>query len=476
MTSQPDIRPTFPLLRYFVISSLVIILVATTVVGFLFVQFGESAFRTGIERRSAEEAVHFSAIFFDGVWDPSTSESASPSWEEVDQTLFDEFARSVTFGLSIVQITVRDVDDRLIFTTAAFGGLVPVTPQDAVDRVVRQGLPYAAVYQDQELATPDGIHELDVVITYAPLRDISPEAALEGQIVGIMAIAQDITEEFEEARRSRILTAIIGSALMGAFLFLSLFLIVYQGDRRLERQRQELEVVSLQAARSGRLAAIGELVSGVVHELNNPLSGVAGISRIMMERDLDNTTREELSIIRRETDRSIRIVQNLLDFARPSSGSGMVQLSMNEVVRTALDLRRNELQMGNITLVEDLDPDIPTVLGDAHELQQVVLNLTINAEQAMTKAHGGGRLFVRSESTGDMVRVIISDNGPGISSESIDRLFDPFFTTKDPGEGTGLGLSISYGIIRNHSGKLWAESDPPHGATFFVELPSYQPE
>ena len=90
----------------------------------------------------------------------------------------------------------------------------------------------------------------------------------------------------------------------------------------------------------------------------------------------------------------------------------------------------------------------------------------------MTKAHGGGRLFVKSESTGDAVRVIVSDSGPGIPSESLDRLFDPFFTTKDSGEGTGLGLSISYGIIRSHSGNLWVESDPPHGATFFIELPS----
>ena len=472
VTSQSDTRPAFPLLRYFVVSSLTIIILATAVVGFLFVQVGESAFRSGIQRRSADEAVHFSALFFESVWEPSTRDSTSPGWAEVDQRPIEDFARRIAFGLSIVQITVRDVADSLIFTNAASPGMLPVTPDDALDRVLRQGRPYAAVYQDQELSTPDGSQELDVVITYVPLSDVSPKEALEGRNIGILAITQDITEEFAEARRSRILTSIVGSALTGAFLFFTLLLIVYRADRRLVEQRQELEIASLQAAQSGRLAAIGELVSGVAHELNNPLSGIAGVSRIMMERDRDPANREELSIIRRETDRSIRIVQNLLDFARPSSGDKMVRTSINEAIRVALDLRRHELEMENITLVEDLTPDIPLVLGDAHELQQVVLNLTINAEQAMTKAHGGGRLFVKSESTGDVVRVIVSDSGPGIPSESLDRLFDPFFTTKDSGEGTGLGLSISYGIIRSHSGNLRVESDPPHGATFFIELPS----
>ena len=267
------------------------------------------------------------------------------------------------------------------------------------------------------------------------------------------------------------MTAIVGSTLTGAFLFFALLFIVYRADRRLERQRQELNLANLQSAQPGRLAAIGELVSGVAHELNNPLSGIAGVSRAMTDRDLDPAAREELSIIRRETDRTIRIVRGLLDFARPGSGDRMVRMSINEAIGVALDLRRNELQMENITLVEDLEPDIPQVFGDPHELQQVVLNLAINAEHAMTGAAGAGRLLVKSESDRDVVRVIVSDSGPGIPPESLDRLFDPFFSTKDSGEGTGLGLSIAYGIIRNHSGNLWAESEPPHGATFYIELP-----
>ena len=188
MTNNSGGLPTFPLLRYFVASSLVIILLATAVVGFLFVQVGENAFRTGTERRSADEAVHFSALFFDTVWEPSNGDSLSPSWAQVDRELLETFARKVAFGLSIVRITVRDVDDGLIFTSAETSDMLPVTPAEAMDRVIRQGRTFAGVYRDREISTPDGGQILDVVTTYAPLSDVSPEEAVEGQNIGILEI------------------------------------------------------------------------------------------------------------------------------------------------------------------------------------------------------------------------------------------------------------------------------------------------
>ena len=179
-------------------------------------------------------------------------------------------------------------------------------------------------------------------------------------------------------------------------------------------------------------------------------------------------------MIQQEAERSIRIVQNLLQFARPGEEYNS-SVSVNEAVTKALDLRRHQLQLENITLIEDLDPRLPPVQGNDHELQQVFLNLVVNAEQTMTKANGGGRLLVKTEDLGHQIRIIVSDNGPGIAPENLERLFDFFFTTKEVGEGTGLGLSICYGIVERHSGRIWAESDPPNGATFFVELPTSGP-
>ena len=190
----------------------------------------------------------------------------------------------------------------------------------------------------------------------------------------------------------------------------------------------------------------------------------------MRSSDGDPAFEKDLAIVQQETERSTCIVQNLLSFSRGSSGEKHY-LSINQAVESAIELRRYELQLNNVTLDQQLQPDLPYAMVDAHQIQQVALNLIVNAEQAMVEASGGGALVVATDTYDGMVRLSVTDTGPGIPPDAISKLFDPFFSTKDVGKGTGLGLSISFGIIRDHGGRIRVENSPAGGARFIVEIP-----
>ena len=231
----------------------------------------------------------------------------------------------------------------------------------------------------------------------------------------------------------------------------------------------ELKTAQQSLVQAEKLSSLGKLVAGVAHELNNPLYSISGLSQLVLSRDLDKTLRNELEMIHAEAERSVKIVQNLLSFARRDD-SGKALISVNLPIQAAVELRRYELEVNNIELEVNLQPDLPWTMAERHQIQQVALNLIINAEQAMLEAHGAGRLVVQTEQAGHMIRWNIRDDGPGIPSEILDQIFDPFFTTKDVGKGSGLGLSICYGIIQEHGGSIHANSEPGH-TTFTVELP-----
>ncbi|MBI4282337.1 MAG: PAS domain S-box protein [Chloroflexi bacterium] len=240
--------------------------------------------------------------------------------------------------------------------------------------------------------------------------------------------------------------------------------------RELEETVHKLREAQQQLVQYEKLAAIGQLVSGVAHELNNPLTGVWGITELVLRRDLDNTVREDVELIHNEAARAVRIVQNLLSFARarrPERSHG----SINEALEKTLELRAYGMGVSGIDLERDLQPDLPNTWFDFHQMQQVFLNIVVNAEQAMTEANGGGKLKVRTRRVDGSIQISFTDDGPGIPKENMGRIFDPFFTTKEVGKGTGLGLSICYGIVQEHGGRIWAESEVGKGATFTVEIP-----
>jgi signal transduction histidine kinase/CheY-like chemotaxis protein len=239
--------------------------------------------------------------------------------------------------------------------------------------------------------------------------------------------------------------------------------------KRLEDQTRDLYHQLLQAE---KLAALGQTISGVAHELNNPLATILTWAERLSQRPVDEKTKRGLETILSESERAAKIVRNLLTFARKRQ-STRAMVDLNHVVRETLALRSYEQHITNITIVDALAAGLPQVFADAHQVQQVLLNLVINAEQAMLAANGRGTLVVRSWHDVDREAVVleINDDGPGIADELQPKIFDPFFTTKEVGKGTGLGLTVAYAIVQEHGGRIRLASTAGTGASFFVELP-----
>jgi len=273
------------------------------------------------------------------------------------------------------------------------------------------------------------------------------------------------------------------------------------------RNMTESKLLREQVLQAEKMAALGQLISSIAHELNNPLTTMIGYSDLLrMQEDLAESLREGLEAIHEAAVRASRIIKNLLTFARRHRSAKSL-VDVNELLERTLALRAYEMSVNNIQMVKELAPHLPTTVADANQLQQVFLNLIINAEQAMLEAHGKGRLVVQTRlvtsrlslaarehgvarhqslvaseeavtsdhltderlATGDCIEITFADDGPGISATHLSRIFEPFFTTKRV--GTGLGLSISRSIIQDHGGRIDVQSQPGSGATFIVELP-----
>jgi PAS domain S-box-containing protein len=222
-----------------------------------------------------------------------------------------------------------------------------------------------------------------------------------------------------------------------------------------------------------RLATVGTLIGGVAHELNNPLHAISNFAELMLNEPRSDQDREDLDTIRREAGRAAKIVADLRLLARTSQdiASERALVDLNEVVRHVLKTRRYALSTRNIELREDLATGLPPIRADRGDIEQVVLNLVVNAEQAIERCEGIRRLILRSRAADDGVALYVVDSGPGIAPEHLDRIFDPFFTTKAPGEGTGLGLSLVYNIVAEHGGEIHVESEFGNGAAFRVHFP-----
>jgi CheY-like chemotaxis protein len=211
----------------------------------------------------------------------------------------------------------------------------------------------------------------------------------------------------------------------------------------------------------------------VAHELNHPLATILSwAERLSQKSALDDSVRRGLETIFSESERAARIVRNLLTFARKRQTT-RAMVDVNQVLRETLALRSYEQRISNVMVVEALAAGLPKVFADGHQLQQVLLNLIINAEQAMLSTRGSGVLVVRTWHDADQESVVleINDDGPGIADDVQLKIFDPFFTTKDVGKGTGLGLTVAYAIVQEHGGRIRLESKPGAGASFYVELP-----
>ena len=272
------------------------------------------------------------------------------------------------------------------------------------------------------LIRADGSHGIAALL-YAPVREGSA-------ITRVLILARDVTDQ-----------------------------------RRSESQYQQAE----------KLAALGQVVSGVAHEINNPAAIISGFAQTLLLDDLKPEQRDMLQMMYDEATRIGRITASLLAFAR-AGGKQRALVDLNDIARRTFALRSYHLSTLNITVALDLDPGEPKIWADGSELQQLLLNLLINAEQALVTVDPPRTIAVRSRADERDARLEIADSGPGIPTELRTRIFDPFFTTKPEGVGTGLGLSICYGVARDHGGRIWVESEPGGGARFCVTLPRDQRE
>jgi PAS domain S-box-containing protein len=248
---------------------------------------------------------------------------------------------------------------------------------------------------------------------------------------------------------------------------------ILSGSVHIATDITERKQIEQQLIMSDRLASIGELVSGVAHELNNPLTSILGFSQLILTNPVSADIKEQLDIIYAESQRAVEIVKNLLTFARKHSPVKNLE-QINNAITEVLKLRAYEHQVNNIKVKTNYDENLPEILIDHFQMQQVFLNIIVNAEHAMLTAHNKGILTISTEKKGNKILVKFTDDGTGITKKDLPNIFTPFFTTKEAGKGTGLGLSICHGIVKEHNGKIYAESEYGKGTTFIIELPLAQ--
>jgi PAS domain S-box-containing protein len=282
---------------------------------------------------------------------------------------------------------------------------------------------------------------------------ISPILDEHEQVIGASKIARDITERKRAQHHIQFLLQ--------------------------EAKARERELVEKQAqlVHAAKLASIGELTTGIAHELNNPLNNISLLAGNVMEELHPSAPHEtvvtNLNMIKAQVDRAATIINHLRTFGRASSES-MEPISLNDVIRSPVSFVSDAMRLANITVKLDLSPHEPSILGNRIRLEQVFVNLLTNARDALKHADTK-EIWINSRVRHGAIEVVFRDTGPGIPPDVLPRIFDPFFTTKPSGEGTGLGLSISYGIVKEHHGDIEVESSPEKGTRFVIQLPILQP-
>jgi len=237
--------------------------------------------------------------------------------------------------------------------------------------------------------------------------------------------------------------------------------------KRAETERRRLEQ---KAHIMSRLAFVGEIASGIAHKINDPLTGVISFTSLLMQKDIPEDIKGDVEIINEGSQQIVNVVNRLLTFASQCKPE-RAYVDINHIIVSTLDLRDYEMKTSNIHVITRLDPDLPRTIADGAQLQQVFLNIIMNAETEMKLAHGEGNLFIKTETIDNTIRISFKDDGPGIAKEDLERIFDPLFATREASQGIRLGLSICHGIITEHGGRIYAESVSGKGATFIVEFP-----
>jgi PAS domain S-box-containing protein len=353
--------------------------------------------------------------------------------KEIDEALkcaADEWSR--TFDSINDAVCINSKDFRLLRVNKAFVDMYQVEPSQVLDKhcyeVTGEGrgpverCPHQETLRTEKPAKSEFfVHEKGAYVEIST----SPVFNRRGEITAVVHITRDITEQ------------------------------------KLQNER---------LMSTDRLASLGELAAGTAHEFNNPLTSVIGLSQLLLQRDIPDDIREDLKLINSEAQRAANVARNLLAFGAKHPPAKQPD-QINSIIEDVLELRAYEHKANNIDVERHLALDLPKIIADYFQMQQVFMNIIINAEYFMIDAHHGGTLTITTKRHNDVVRISIGDDGPGIPHENLSRIFDPFFTTKEAGKGTGLGLSICHGIVKEHGGQIYVSSQLGKGTTIFVDLP-----
>jgi len=300
---------------------------------------------------------------------------------------------------------------------------------------------------------------------------ISVPLVLGGKVIGTLNVNRTRSAQDFDRRDLGTLSLFATQAVL-AIEKARLYAASQQQVDRLSQMLAELERTQAQLVQSEKLASLGLLAGGVAHEINNPLMVILGRAELLLQdAAADSRVARDLATIERETTRIAEIVRNLLKFSREGRDGSFQPVDINRAIEAVISMTRHILTVDNVMVETELDANLPPVLGNSGQLQQVFTNIIINAFHAMPN---GGRLAIRTASSEDRVIISFTDSGFGIAPENLSRIFDPFFTTKQEGKGTGLGLTVSYGIIQSHHGEIRVESEPGHGTCFSIELPIHE--
>ena len=423
------------------------------------------------------------------------------SYELVDQIQNTIFRGERYAGRPLGTATIFQNDLRIATNvlrkdgTRAIGTRVSAEVHDCVLRRRQRWLGSAWVVNDWYVSAYAPIHDLDgkpigmlyVGVLQAKFRDAALRTmltfgavTLAGLLAAALAawrLAHSITRPVRElARASEAVAAgdFSGTVPVAAADEIGALARSFNAMARSLHERDELlkERTRMQLTRSERLASVGRLAAGVAHEINNPLTGVLTFSHVLLKDAPDGSQQQaDLQTIIDATTRCRDIIRGLLNFSRQSQPRKR-PANLNAVLAAALKLTRNQARMHQVQINEDLQPSLPDLVIDPDQIQEVAVNVILNALDAMSE---GGKLTVRSRATADgkgrWAEFSIADTGEGIAQENLERIFDPFFTTKPAGQGTGLGLAISYGIITEHDGTIGVSSRPGAGTTITVRLP-----
>ncbi len=468
-TAQSEPIKPFRLVKYFSITSLVIIFLGTIILSVLNIHWAR---RLQLEKNKdyalllIENLNH--QIFLQFVIPTILKKKRIQLRERSQFELMDKVVRSTLHGFNIDMVNIYDLSNTISYSF----------DKDVIGRANAGGAHYQSALNGERSTQLEqrggfvqlliGIPEQSRIVTYAPLRAEKPLSRIPGPVLGVVEIVQDMSSEYKAIFRTQIRVILTSSAVM-LVLFLFLLQVVRRGEAIMEHRARERIRLEEQLARAKHLSALGEMTATISHEIRNPL-GIIKSSAELLKKKMDKleTNNALPEIIVEESARLNDIITDFLNYARPHQPD-LRRTQIEDIVDKILQYLELELVQRRIDVIRDFENPLPAVAVDADMLHQAMLNLLLNALQAMDS---DGRLEIRIKGFDQDVQIEIVDSGPGIDNAIIEKIWDPFFTNKE--KGTGLGLGIVQNIIEAHNGKIHLENADFGGARVLITLPLKQ--